>query len=158
MATRKDKIDFIYNVAKYNGLKNYTKTNLNKMPEEFLDEFINQSDEVKEKFALYLSHVESAKKPKSVRKAPQKKKMEVFEASDEKIELLNEVAGNLAKNPTSLLAILEFKECLGELKYGEVPEIDLMRNIDILKEASAPQWALKLLKFSVDQALAMQEK
>ncbi|MBQ9934358.1 MAG: hypothetical protein IJO70_00745 [Lachnospiraceae bacterium] len=155
MATKKDKVDFIYNVAKYNGLK-YTKTNLNRMPEEALDEFINQSSEVKEKFDLYLAHIASEKKTESTNKSPQNKKIEVLAVSDEKIDLLNKIVNEIANNPTSFVAITNMQEFLGSLKYGEIPDDVLNSNIDILTDVS-PGWAMKLLEFSVAQTVALQD-
>ena len=141
MATKKDKVDFIYNVAKYNGLK-YTKTSLNRMPVEALDKFINQSSEVKEKFELYLEHISSNKNAKS---------------ADGSIELLNEIVGDLVDSPTSFLAIMKMNDFMGNLKYGEIPDNILKINIDILKTVSHV-WAFKLLDFSVTQTLALQDE
>ena len=156
MATKKDKVDFIYNVAKHNGLK-YTKTNLSRLPEETLDNFINQSSEVKEKFNLYMEHIASEKKTKSKNKLPRnKEKKEILEASDEKISLLNQIVSDLANDPTSFLATMKMGEFLGELKYGEIPNDILNRNIDILTNVS-PGWAMKLLEFSVHQDLTLQD-
>ena len=157
MATKKDKVDFIYNVAKYNGLK-YTKTSLNRMPVEALGKFINQSSEVKEKFELYLEHISSNKNAKSADGSiKRRRKVEILDVSDEKIELLNEIVGDLVDSPTSFLAIMKMNDFMGNLKYGEIPDNILKINIDILKTVS-PVWAFKLLDFSVSQTLVLQDE
>lgn len=157
MATKKDKVDYIYKVAKHNNLK-ITKTYLNGLSNEELDKYINSSPEVKDAFNSYLEFIKKEKKTTNKSKSLQNRRQEKISAvSNEKIDSLNRIVSALANNPSSFLAILDMQEFMESLKYGEIPDDVLSNNIKILTNVS-PGWAMKLLDFSVNQILALQEK
>lgn len=71
-------------------------------------------------------------------------------------EQLKEVVGALVKEPTSFLAIVEFKQFIEELPYGTVSNDMLGEMTDQLMKKNKSM-AMVMMKYAVNQAKCLKE-
>lgn len=146
MATKQQMIDFINGRYVYNG-KKLPKSRLARCSEEELMTLIKTNPKGLEAFENYVATGEGLppKKRSSVSKqeAPCK-------PSQEKEGELERLVCALAEDPTSFLAIHEFRSFLRNLPYGCVSFNKLKELIDKIMEIDTPT-AVLLLNYSVKQ-------
>lgn len=73
-----------------------------------------------------------------------------------KTQRLQELVDKVVVDPTSFLAIMELRRYLGNLPYGTVSNDTLNALVKKLQEVS-PAMALKMLEYSVNQAVYLNE-
>lgn len=147
IGTKKQKVDFINARCTIQG-RSIPKNKLNMLSSADLMKIISSNNEIYALFKDYIAECERAKEISG--KKNQNSIQQFMPESAEKIAKLQHLSEALVEDPNSFLNIMQLRDFLINLRFGEIPDNVLTDTVEKITDAS-PGLALSIMNFVIEQ-------